>query len=876
VSNRLRVIIIVLLALVVFWVLDSALHTTLQGGENFWSLLWHPSPTKLFIKTGIGLALGALLALVYSARRQRRKSGEELAAQMNLYRTVVDASPDCVLVHRDFRVIYANRRALEFFGLEEIGAFQNAFIFNYILPQYQSAVGLRAERALQGETTPLLEIKVRKLDGEIRTVAVSSTGMNWAGEAAVLTFMRDITEEMRNKRDLLASRERLQLALDAAQDGVWDWDIPNGRMVYSESWANMLGFQLDELSTSLDTWRSLIHPDDYLRAQTLVDNHLQGFVPNYVIEVRLRHKKGHYIWILDRGRVVERDENGEPLRMTGTHRNITARKEAELALEIRNSVAEAFLTEETDELFQLIIDLIGETMESPLGFFATVDERQNLRVMATRPVQVEGNRDEVFGSLIFERDKLPDIMARVVDQNRYVLQNSPLELDAHQFPVDKVLGVPISSRDKVLGALFLANKDGGYTNTDRAFLESLAGFIAPILASHLHSEAQETKLRQAQKMEALGALAGGIAHDFNNILQAIMGFTTLALEDADPEGTIPGDLERVLRAARRGQDLVQRILLFSRREEQKLVPTELQTAITEAVNLLHPSIPATIEIRTDLNAEGAMVLGDPSQISQIVLNLATNAYHAMQKSGGVLGIALQRLAGDEFHHPVPLGMENQDLLVLSISDTGAGMSQQVRSRLFDPFFTTKEVGQGTGLGMSVVHGIVKAHGGEIEVQSELEIGTTVTLFFPELQEKADSQEDPERGNLHLPRVQDKHIVIVDDERDITDIGKALLERHGHRVTPMNNGRTLLEQVEADPTFCDLVITDLTMPQITGVQLAERLNTLSPDLPVILITGMSGQKGFNPQLHPNIKGLVHKPFGGDELRSVVNNILQAPH
>ena len=871
-SRKILLPLLFVASLVLTWVGVSLLHAVMLPDAGFVQHALRPTPSQAVVKTMMSLLVAILVVLLQMTKRERVRSSRELAAQMDLYRTVVDASPDCVLVHRDFRVIYTNRRALEFFGLNKMGPFKEAFIFNFILPQYQSAVGLRAERALQGETTPLLEIKVRKLDGEVRNVAVSSTGMNWGGEPAVLTFMRDITEEVRNKRDLVAGRERLQLALDAAQDGVWDWDIPSGRMIYSESWAHMLGYTLAEISDDLDTWRKLIHPDDYLRAQTLVDNHLQGFVPNYEIEVRLRHKKGHYIWILDRGRVVERDENGDPLRMTGTHRNITARKEAELALEIRNSVAEAFLTEEKEELFQQIIDIIGNMLEAPVGFFATLDELQNLRVMATRPIHAEGAGADMESVMTFEQGRLPQIFDQVINQNRYFIQNTPLDLKDHIFPLSTVLGVPIGSRDKVLGAIFVGNKATGFSTSDRALLESLAGYIAPILASYLHSEVQETKLRQAQKMEALGALAGGIAHDFNNILQAIMGFTTLALEDAEPESNIPGDLERVMRATRRGQDLVQRILLFSRREEQKHVAMELQPVVQEAVNLLNPSIPATIEIKADVGAQGAQILGDPSQVSQIVMNLATNAYHAMQDDGGLLSISLKSVPGGEQGTPVPLGMENLDLLVLTIADTGVGMSPRVRSRLFDPFFTTKEVGQGTGLGMAVVHGIVKAHGGEIEVQSELELGTTVKVFFPELKENAAEQGPPAARPAPLAKEEIKHIVIVDDEQDITDIGKALLERLGHRVTALNNGRELLSQVEQEKEFCDLVISDLTMPHITGLQLAEKLEALNPELPLILITGMSGRKGVDIRRASNIKGLIRKPFEGDQLRSMVSSVL----
>ncbi len=460
----------------------------------------------------------------------------------------------------------------------------------------------------------------------------------------------------------------------------------------------------------------------------------------------------------------------------------------------------------------------------------------------------------------------------MVFENRSLLRNEPLAVPDQAPLLESVLGVPICSRDNVLGALFLANKSGGFRETDQHFLESLAGYIAPILQSHLNTEAKETQLRQAQKMEALGALAGGIAHDFNNILQAIMGFTTLALEDAGTGGTIPGDLERVLKATRRGQELVQRILLFSRRNDQRHVAVDIQSVVTEAINLLKPTIPATIEIRSELRAEGAHVFGDPGQISQIILNLATNSYHAMEPDGGVLEIKLNTLSGTEAAPGCPDKLRNRDLVVLVFADTGVGMSAETRDRIFDPFFTTKEVGQGTGLGMSVVHGIVQAHQGEIQIESEPGAGTTVTVFLPLFdQSPSTEQREPEAAETTGPP-RNIHVVVVDDEQDIADIAKTLLERIGLQVTKENDGLRILETLEKDPYHYDLVITDLTMPRITGLQLAARLARIRPDLPVVLITGMSEHRGINLESHPNIKELIHKPFEGGILRATIERVL----
>jgi signal transduction histidine kinase len=597
-------------------------------------------------------------------------------------------------------------------------------------------------------------------------------------------------------------------------------------------------------------------------------------VPGYEIEVRLRHKKGHYLWVLDRGRVVERDSQGHPLRMTGTHRDVTARKEAELALEIRNRVAEAFLTSNGDELFTEILTIICAALETPFGLFSTLDPQANLQIVATTP-QTETTTDLIQDDPSFHRDALPGVLDTLINQGRYVLKNDGVKPPDFPLYLNCLLGVPISNRQQILGAVFVGDKKGGLEQSDRLFLESLAGYIAPLLQAHLNSEHKETQLRQAQKMEALGSLAGGIAHDFNNILQAIMGFTTLALEDAGPEGHLPGDLQRVLKATRRGQELVQRILLFSRRDEKKHEPVLVENVVQEALNLLQHSIPATIQINARLDAPGAQVIGDPSQISQVILNLATNAYHAMDPDGGILDVELSLLPGDVFHAGRPETLEGQDLVVLAISDNGTGMSDSVKARLFDPFFTTKEVGQGTGLGMSMVHGIVQDHDGEILVHSELEIGTTVTVFLPQLSATETCREAPA---ALVPGVGPqahghRHVALVDDEEDITDLGAALLERAGYQVTALNNGQHILDLVEINPGAFDLVVTDLTMPQITGLQLARKLEESAPSIPVLLITGMTEERALDLQSYPNIKGLIRKPFGREVLLGQVDSILR---
>ncbi|MBE0564566.1 MAG: PAS domain-containing protein, partial [Krumholzibacteria bacterium] len=556
----------------------------------------------------------------------------------------------------------------------------------------------------------------------VADVLARSAPVRFRGRDAVMTVFRDITADVETRRDLMADRERLSLALDAAQDGVWDWDLPSGRMVYSRSWAAMLGLEPQDVPPDQSTWDRLIHPDDAPRARSLLAAHLRGDVPVYETEVRLRHARGHYIWVLDRGKVVRRGGGGEPVRMTGTHRDITDRKEAELALEVRNRLAETFLTGSGPGIYRDVLALVCSATGSPAGMLGTFDPDGDMRVAAALPVSDTG---------LVPAERLAPLIARVARLDHAEIEPGRLDLDGCGRSLRGAVAVPISTREQVIGVLVVADRSEAYRASDRAFVESLAGYLAPILQSRRTNELAEIQLRQAQKMEALGALAGGIAHDFNNILQAILGFTTLAREDAPADSVLARDLDRVLKAARRGEELVRRILLFSRREEQEARPMAAAAVVQDAADLLRPTLPASITLEVVVEPDAGMIVADPSQFSQLLLNLATNAFHAMESDGGTLGIAVRRVPAGATPG-LPPALADRELVAITVDDTGCGMDRRTMARLFDPFFTTKDVGKGTGLGLSVVHGIVTTHGGDIRISSEPGRGTVVTVFLPRL------------------------------------------------------------------------------------------------------------------------------------------------
>ncbi len=377
----------------------------------------------------------------------------------------------------------------------------------------------------------------------------------------------------------------------------------------------------------------------------------------------------------------------------------------------------------------------------------------------------------------------------------------------------------------------------------------------------------EARLRQAMKMEAIGTLAGGIAHDFNNILGAIMGYTELGMLEAPKGSRLETYLNEVINATGRARDLVRQILTFSRQTEQQLKPTQISLIVKEALKLLRATLPSTIDIRQDVASTG-IAMADPTQIHQVLMNLCTNASHAMEEKGGVLEVSLADLELDS-----DFASRNPDIkpgphLQLTVSDTGCGMPPEVLRRIFDPFFSTKEKGQGTGLGLSVVHGIVKSHGGTVLAYSEPAKGSSIKVYLPAIERRvaADAREEKK-----LPTGTER-ILFVDDEPVLVDVGTHILETLGYRVAAKNSSREAWELFRSQPDGFDLVITDQTMPDMTGDELAREIIALRPDVPVIICTGFSAKVNEEKAREMGIKAFVMKPLVMREMAETIRKAL----
>jgi PAS domain S-box-containing protein len=379
----------------------------------------------------------------------------------------------------------------------------------------------------------------------------------------------------------------------------------------------------------------------------------------------------------------------------------------------------------------------------------------------------------------------------------------------------------------------------------------------------------EQQLQQAQKMESIGNLAGGIAHDFNNILFPIVGMAELLMEDL-PAGSIEREnAEEIYRAGTRGSELVKQILAFSRRSEHRKIPVHVQQILKEVFRLTRATIPADIDIVRDVQKDCGLVMADAVQVHQVCINLITNAYHAVERGGGSISVGLREIEwegrGDDVEAPGP-----GRYVRLTVSDTGCGMEPFTLEKIFEPYFTTKEQGKGTGLGMSVVYGIVKEHKGDIRIASRPGRGTTVEVFFPAM-EKGAAQPEGAGASVRVP-TGDEHILLVDDEAAVVKLEKRMLESLGYRVTAFTHGRDAVAAFEAAPYNYDLVVSDMTMPGITGDRLAEKILLVRPEIPVIICTGFSERIDPGKADAIGIRGLLTKPVQKADFGTMIRSVL----
>ena len=682
------------------------------------------------------------------------------------------------------------------------------------------------------------EYRIILPDGNVRYLQMRSYLIRQADGSPVrlVGLNRDVTTARELREQLRISEERWRLVIGSNNDAVWDWDMLHNRVYRDQRYADMLGLASADLSAAGFEWGTRVHPEDMASADLALQQHLDGNAPYYQCEYRMRHAEGHWVWMLDRGKVVARDGRGTPLRMVGTQTDVTTRKTLEqklrhdeqLSLQL-NRLAQIGAWEEdvaTDRITWA--PEIYRIHEVELGFIPT---RENGRPFYP-------------------------------PESRAVLQEAFTRLKADGTPFD--LELPFTTaRGNSLWVRIL-----GQAEVNNGQITRLFGGFQDITARRDAEEMRrqlEGQLFQAQKMETLGTLAGGIAHDFNNLLTGILGYQDLAFDGLGPEHESRPYLEASRDASLRARELVDQILTFSRQTGNKKVPVDLTALVEDARRFLRSTVPASIRIEVNAAPDCPPVTADASQIHQVLLNLGSNAAHAMHRTGGVMRVTLYptEIAETTSYDQLSPGK----YVRLDFSDTGHGMDEATRKRIFDPFFTTKEVGQGTGLGLSMVHGILQAHQGNITVESAEGQGTTFSLFLPVAevdQPAADIVQIPAtRGGGEL-------VAIVDDEDLVRSFAQISLERAGYRVVSFDRAQTCLEEIRNHIGDFAVLLTDQTMPGMNGMELAAEIRSLAPTLPVIIMSGYYSRIAPEMLQQMGHVSLISKPFTNEELAHAVHN------
>ncbi len=710
------------------------------------------------------------------------------------------------------------------------------------LPKALAAI----DRTLRSGATQLdFTVRIVRPDGAVRFVASRGYLLREDDSKphSMVGFDSDITDEHDLREELRITEERWQLAITGNNDGIWDHNCVTGAIYRSARCAEMLGYAPEELPAKTKLWQTLGNSEDVPVIKAASGVYEEGRKSVYQCEYRLWHKSGHWVWVLDRGKVVAYDSNGRPLRIVGTMTDITSRKEMEERL--RHGEEMSLQLSRLAQIGAWEWDVGTSKMtwspemfrihEVDLGYEPTLEKAVEFYPGQARETLAEAMRNAAEAGSGFDLE-LPMSTAR-----------------GHK------LWVRILGRSQT--------RDGKASRVYGAFQDITARRDAEEMRRHL-----EGQLFQAQKMETLGTLAGGIAHDFNNLLTGILGYQELALETIPEGDPVREFLSSAREASLRARELIDHILAFSRQTGTERMPVDMGQLVEDAGRFLRATVPATVRIEVAVEAGCGRVLADATQLHQVLLNLGSNAAHAMRADGGTMHIGLASVRLEEAQAQALNQKEPGRFLRLAFRDTGHGMDEETSRRIFDPFFTTKEVGQGTGLGLSVVHGIIQAHQGSISVESSVNQGTTFTIYLPEVPRSEALGIDVLDDSV--PRGTGQLVAMVDDEDIVRSLSEIALRKLGYRVASFDSPVNCLESLRRNPSEFSLLLTDQTMPIMKGIDLASEARLVAPLLPVVIMSGYFSRISPEKLAQIGNVSLLSKPFTNDELAIAVHNGLTA--
>lgn len=764
------------------------------------------------------------------SRREKRKAEKALKESEERYRGLFENANDIVvtanLQERITSINNAVERILGYKPEEIIG--RNYFAF--IAPESQTTIRQMIKRKMDGgEERTVYEIQMIAKDGRLVDIEVSSWLITKDGRPfGVEAILRDITERREAEKALRESERSLAEAQRIAHLGNWDWDLTTGDVRCSEELCNIFGVSADE-AWSYEKFISLIHPDD---RENVEESNRRAFAEEgpFSSEYRIIRPDGAVRFIHSQGFIYHC--NNKPSRMVGVIVDITERKKSE------EEVARLAAAVESAAESVIVTD-IGGVIQYVNPAFERVSEYTREEVYGGKLKDfIIGGED---GNSLYQ-EILNSMNNGVVWEGRIKSRRKNRELYEEDMTVSPIMG----TKSEAIGHVVIKRDVSREVMLEQQFL-------------------------QAQKMEALGTLAGGIAHDFNNILFSMIGYATLALKTISEEDENHRNLEEVVKAGARAKELVRQILTFSRRKtDQELQPVQLHLIVKEAIKLLKVSIPSNIEVREDIDNKSDTVLADPTQMHQMIMNLCANAIHAMEGDGGVLEINLRVVGIDGSEASTNPSLDAGSYVLLSVSDTGCGISAEIMDRIFDPFFTTKEVGVGTGLGLAAVHGIVASHNGGVVVNSEEGRGTAFHIYLP----RAGCAPEHDENVSQLVEGGSERVLVVEDDDATALLVTKILQGAGYKVTMFTDSVKALSGFIEAPDGFDVVLMDIAMPMMTGEALIQAILKVRLDMPVIMITGYSKTITQEKALSLGARKLVFKPVVPDELLRIVREVLNS--
>jgi PAS domain S-box-containing protein len=794
---------------------------------------------------------GQVIGAIESIRdiTERKLIEEELRASEVKIRDIFENVTDFLYVHDlEGRFIESNLIFTAHYGYTK-GDLKNLNIMDIVHEEDRHLMrGILKRIISNGSDEGTFRIRVS--DGSVRIIEYKNSLVRDenGGPAFVRGSARDVTERVLAEQGLRESEQRYRLLAENIRDVIWVADLNLRNTYVSPSVERLRGFTQEEaIGQNLE---ELLLPGSHekvIQALSLElgreergERHDPFWSMN--LELQMRCKDGPPIWTEVTASFL-RDIDGNPTHFLGITRDITERKKAEDSLR-QNEERFRALFEHSAEASALLED--GSVVDCNQAAVDLVKAGSKEELMSVNPAffspefQPDGRRsDEKAGEMVME--------ALAKGTHRFEWMHR--KIDGAVFPAEVVL-TEIPMGDKKL--LFSTCRD--LTEQRKAEDER---------------RMYETRLTRSQKLEAIGTLAGGIAHDFNNILSAIIGYAELALDDLQEGSPARRCMSEVLKGGDRAKDLVSQILTFSRQIQAEKKVVNMGIILKEALKLLRSSIPSTIGIVQNILPGTPPVFADPTQVHQVIMNLCTNAYQAMMENGGVMTVTLGPAEVDggfsEEHPPLAPGPH----VLFTVQDTGHGMDQETMNRIFEPFFTTREKSRGTGLGLSTVHGIVTALSGTVMVASTVGRGSTFSVYLPAHGE--DVEEEPVSPEA-IPEGNGEKILMVDDETAILEFTKNMLEPLGYSVTVTSSSMEAYELFSSNTHAFDLVITDQTMPQLTGMELASKMLALRPDLPVILVSGYSETVSPEGALERGARAYLEKPFTRKGLACAIRSAL----